>query len=288
MYDGVPFADYLSWDAVDKSLLWGFRGPAAKGHDLMVSGGKAATPAMDEGTALHCLLFNHDGFDAIFATMPDFPGHHNSNAYKALKAEWLSRNMDKVTLATDQMEDVMSMYAALQDRPGSIAHRLLFSGDDPHNEVSVVAVDPETGTTMKGRFDRTAIIELPGATERRVIVDLKTTVDASEFGFPGEIGKYGYNWQHALYVDLLSWLDPDSRPAQFVFVAVEKPDRKNGVRPLVACHEADAEAVCNGRASYKEALAKLLHGRATGEWPGYPDKLFIASLPTWMLRRSES
>lgn len=117
----------------------------------------------------------------------------------------------------------------------------------------------------KARFDALA----PG-----LIVDLKTTVDASPGGFRGAVARYGYHIQAAHYCSgahAVTGEWPD-----YAIVAVEK-------KPPYACavYTLDEEAMSWGIVRRDEAIGRFISCQSTGEWPGYPEAVQTLSLPNW-------
>ena len=162
---------------------------------------------------------------------------------------------------------------------------------------------------------RDAIMNHPAAggvltSGKNVVVDLKTTEDASLEGFGRSIASYRYDVQHPYYLDGLReamrqgnvqapehgaaelsayWIDKETgvlcrcrpdfwrgEPKHFVFIAVEKkPPYGVGVYVL------DSESVEIGRAQYRLDLQRYAECERTNVWPGYGDKIQTISVPAW-------
>lgn len=130
------------------------------------------------------------------------------------------------------------------------ARHLFESGD---SEVSVFAVDPDTGVEVRARFDK---LNTRG-------VDLKTTSgSASESGFAKSVFAYGYEVQYGHYLDTYRFATGDDLEMLFVAVEIEPPY-------LVGVHVLDDDAKKMGRD--KARIAREIYARCaeTGKWPGY-------------------
>ena len=107
-----------------------------------------------------------------------------------------------------------------------------------------------------------------------LIVDLKTTTDASPAGFARKAWELGYHLQAAWYVDAVSksW---DCDAPRFFFVAVEKDSG------LVSVHQATDAFLDAGREAYRKAMDQFAEAWHSGVWPGYPEEIHALDVPAW-------
>jgi exodeoxyribonuclease VIII len=109
-----------------------------------------------------------------------------------------------------------------------------------------------------------------------IVVDLKTTEDASPAGFRKSIGQWRYGVQAAWYLHSLEQAT-GIRPSQFIFIAVEKK-----APYAVACYAADEEMIQLGMETAMRDLQRIAECRTAERWPGYSDQIEMISLPAWM------
>lgn len=109
-----------------------------------------------------------------------------------------------------------------------------------------------------------------------VIVDLKTTDDASPGGFSRSIASYGYDVQAAWYLDCCQAAGIEAEA--FIFIAVEK-----AAPYAVGIYELDYASLEVGRSKYQRALSLWKHCTATDEWPGYSPEIVTLQLPVWAM-----
>jgi exodeoxyribonuclease VIII len=115
----------------------------------------------------------------------------------------------------------------------------------------------------------------------RLLVDLKTTEDASPRGFAKSIAQWRYQVQAAWYMDGVEQAT-GTRPEQFLFVCVEKK-----APYAVAVYAADAEMIAAGAQTAARDLDVLATCKAANAWPGYSDQIEPISLPPWMRPRPD-
>ena len=165
----------------------------------------------------------------------------------------------------------------LSDSPtlqfGSDFHRLALFGEYPKK---MTATNKKLLETMydqlkRVRFYREIInnkqptLEVPGfASGRKIkpdirvsslglIVDIKTTSDASPEAFKWSVKKFNYDMQAAHYLDTANLISPKERYTTFLFVAIEKSSPFN-----VFIHELSDRVLENAREKIVHAM-ELIH-----------------------------
>ncbi|CAG2144573.1 hypothetical protein LMG31506_03036 [Cupriavidus yeoncheonensis] len=197
-----------------------------------------------------------------------------------VKEEWLKNNGHRSVLTQEQWDQVHAMRDSVMKHPAASA---LLSGKG-FAELSVYWKDPETGELCRCRPD---FWRADG-----IVVDLKSTEDASPAGFSRSMGKYHYHVQHPFYTDGINLAlqqggeafgceHPTSAKA-FVFVACEKH-----YPYAVGVYALDPASVELGRATYRRHLNTYAECLRTGVWPAYGERIESISLPDWQLRRAE-
>jgi len=270
IYYGVPFDEYLAWDAVSNSSL----SPALKSMlHYREQKALADTPAMRLGRVVHAGKLDPAALLEDYAAMPDFTpllkGEYTrpraSKEWKELEAAWLEKNVGKEIVTSDEMERLKGILTALWKHLRAAAY---LSRGIP--EVSIVWVDPESGLTCKGRLDWLD-------PDTPAVTDLKTTSDASRF--ETQIARLSYHRQAAFYAAGLRVLTGKRHAVRIV--AVEN-DHPFGVRaaPL------SADALSAGRDEYRRLLEEIATCKKSGAWPGYQDPNEW-ELPEWALPKTE-
>lgn len=124
-------------------------------------------------------------------------------------------------------------------------------------EVVYFAVDPDTGLTIKCKFD--------WLTDSGVCMDIKKTQDARMYKFSQSINTYMYHMQDAFYRHVYRCATGEDLQ-EFYFGAVEeqKPHASNRWR-------LGPESRKKGDALFREALTTLAVCLDRGEFPAYPD-----------------
>lgn len=217
------------------------------------------TPAKVLGSAVHSIILEPDLFTSQFVANPGI--ERRSNAGKAEYAAFLAENQGKTILTDEQMQQCLAVRDAVHLHP--VASGLLQGGKA---EQSFYAVDPEFGELIKCRTDYLA---------GDIIVDVKTTDDASPTGFGKSAANYRYPLQVAWYHDVLDAAFGE-HPQHWVFLAVEKePPYAIGI------YFALAEDVQRARLAGRRDLARIVEHRRSGQWPDYGIEALPLSLPTW-------
>lgn len=268
IHAGVPQATYRGWPAVSQSILKEFRRSPMHARHAMLFPDDEATPAMIFGEAVHVAILEPERFIERYAVPPKVD--KRTTAGKAEWAFWLAEHPACVPLSADEHERCLAVANAVG---GHATAAKLLRGKGA-NEVSALWKDPGTGVVCKARPDR--ITQFDGWT---VVVDVKTTRDASLAGFSTACARYGYHMQAAHYLAGLDVIAPLSR--RFIHIAVE-PEPPHGV----AIYELDEAALQQGRDEIRLALAQYADCLRDDVWPGYPVAVQPIDLPKWAQRLS--
>lgn len=178
--------------------------------------------------------------------------------------EWTENNPGRIILTPEVWDQLHEMAAAVHAHPAAGS---LLTSCPGEAEKSVYWIDATTGVLCRCRPDWWR--------DDNVIVDLKTTEDASPEGFAKSMANYRYDVQAAYYLDGIQQATR-KRPKAFVFIAVEKkPPYGVGVYVL------DSDSLELGRAQYQHDLRVYAECERSGIWPGYGDKIQTISLPAW-------
>jgi exodeoxyribonuclease VIII len=99
---------------------------------------------------------------------------------------------------------------------------------------------------------------------KHVVVELKTTKDASKEGFPKECAEYDYHIQAAFFSDMVELFHNDKRPVSFIFIAQEKK------KPYAFnLFEASPQFISQGRYEYEALIQLFKYCLDNNYWPGY-------------------
>jgi hypothetical protein len=139
-------------------------------------------------------------------------------------------------------------------------------------EVSAYWLDPITGALCKCRPDWVHDCGDAGV----ILLDVKTTADASPEGFARSCATYRYHVQAAYYSDGYQ-VSSGRQVLGFVFAAVEQD-----APYLAAAYMLDDEALAAGRREYRRCLNLYHDCHMAGEWPGYSSAIECLTLPKWV------
>lgn len=218
----------------------------------------APTAAMVLGTALHTAVLEPHLWDEQFAVPPQ-AFDRRTKAGKELAAAFEAEAKGKTVLTPDDADRIRRMADAVHRHPASS-----FLLDLPGvREGSYFWTDEATGLECKCRPDW-------HSQDQRLLVDVKTTEDASPRGFAKSCANYRYHVQAHWYQR------PFTAAEQFLFIAVEKQPPH-----LVAVYAATPAMVAAGARAADRDLQVLAECRAADHWPGYGDEILPLDLPTW-------
>jgi hypothetical protein len=251
----APALGVVSKSALDQVA----RSPAHYLHWL--ANPRADTPAFAFGRAFHCGVLEPERFASTYIQAPDF-GDLRSSKNREKRDEWHAINQDVQCLSAEWMATIRRMREVVGNH--ALVGRMLEGGEP---EVTVTWRDEQTGLLCKSRADYLV-------RSRRMVVDLKSTNDASPEAFTKAIANYRYHVQDALYRDGFRCA---GEPIQhFCMVAVEK-DEPHGV----AVYTLDAEGIASGYHAARQNIDALAHAVKADAWGSYPAHIHTVELPKW-------
>ena len=261
--------DYRRQDGVSRTELWRLRESPEK-FKYYQEHPEPATPALLFGAAVHKLLLEPETFDEEFAIAPEVDRRtkDGKEAYNAFLAA--SDGKSVITLA--DYEKAAEMAQKALEAPFV---KKLLNGE---HEKPFFWVDDLTGEGCKIRVD--CITTIGG---KPVIVDYKTTADASTDGFMRSAVNYGYDLQAGMYCEGVEKVT--GQKPLFVFIAQEKT-------PPYAVNilQADDLMVKRGYDIFRELIGTYHACKESGNWFGYLGAYNVInnlSLPAWLAKEIE-
>jgi hypothetical protein len=263
IYKDVPFEEYLSWEAVNNSILRiiAKKSPAHALEEIINP--SKPTDAMFFGTALHTMLLEPKLFDDRYVVMPRCD--RRTKEGKKIYAEFLEKSEGKELLTEDDLAAIKGIAKSVSDNDA-----LPFVRGGAF-EVCIVWIDDRTGLKCKARLDHIS-------DEYRIITDVKTTKDASPDDFARSIFFYDYYQQAAFYSE--GWRALTGEEMSYVILACEK------VPPYaMAVYQMHEDILFAGKNAWQRALKTYAQCVATKEWPAYYTGPQIINLPKWALEK---
>lgn len=242
---------------------------------------KEATAQMDLGTAFHAMVLEPEKFDREYVVkmekppkLPELPKvaavgkEAYAKAKVALAAEKAKRAdaiksfkafaLGKTAISKSDLDELKLMKKALMEDKDCLK-----AIEGARYEQSIYWVDEDTGLLCKCR---------PDIWHNNLIVDLKTTKDASYFAFQRDFYNEGYHIQ--LGMIHLALKSIGIHMENFMDLAIEKE-----VPYCSAIFECDQSAIQHGIDEFKESLIGIKQCMAKNYWPSYAPSHI--SKPTW-------
>lgn len=255
----LPDSDYRGAEGVSKSSLdWFARSPAHYKHVVIEGNRPAPTAAMLTGSAFDCLLLTPEIFAMTYAVAPDM--RRGTKAWDEFEAA----HAGKTIIKQGEFDQLSNMVDAVRSHP--VASALLGGGA---SQVSYFWQERQSGLACKGRAD---YVRPDG-----ILVDVKTTQDASPRGFASSVATFRYHVQAAMYLEGEAQTTGKATD-QFCFIAVEKE-----APHAVAVYTLDHEALSTGMMTYTRELARLAECVRNKHWPSYSEQVETLRLPKWAL-----
>lgn len=267
----MPSAEYHALPALSASGLKHLRRSPAHYYAAALDPQRPPqepTPAMRAGTLAHCALFEPDELAARYIVKPAGIDYRTKDG----KA-WRDAQPAGLDLVDDeQMQTALRQAASIRALPDLAA--LLADG---RAEVSAFWRDEETGELCKCRPDWVA-----PAGDGVILVDGKTTQDASPEGFGRAIWTCAYHLQAAWYIDGYQRAT-GLHVHGFVFAAVE-----SAYPHVAAPYMLGDDVLEKARAENRRLLNLYAECKRAGTWAGYSAGINLIQLPAWAQRALEN
>ncbi len=293
---GLSFKEYCAIDAINCSGLKKIKQSPLHYWAEYLSPDKKEreeTPAMYRGTAIHTAVLEPKRFAEEYRKEPkpeDYPAHLNTNDdIKAkLRAFSLPLGGNKAELVVRLkefgqdflfFEDVLKeheKYKLLKNDDWEACQKIsdgvrkkpalsvLFETGSP--EVTLVWKDKETGMMCKARAD--------WLTQDGMLVDIKSSTDASMQEFAWSFERYKYWQQAAWYLDGVRATMGVS--GTFILAAFE-----TAYPYATAVYMPDDQAIEDGRNENKFLLDRYIECLNSKSWPGYSDEIQTMRRPIY-------
>jgi len=261
-FANLPNSQYHQSEGVSKSgVMLLLRSP--QHYRAAYETSREPTPAMLLGSLVHTLVLEPEKFESEYAIAPQV-----DKRTKAGKAEWESFDAacgEKAIVTPAQLEQAQAMAAAV--RFHQFAGPALTGIEAEH---SFYWHDAESGVLAKCRPDAIKTVA-----SGLVLLDLKTTDDASPQAFAKTCAAHGYHVSAAMSMDGVEAVT-GQRPLSYRFVVIERNPPYG-----IAVYELEDQAVSFGRMLYRSALQVFRDCTDIGEWKGYPTATQKIDLPKW-------
>ena len=187
--------------------------------------------------------------------------------------EWMPKLSGRDVLSGDSIAAVQKMAAIARALPIS---RVVFEQMAEHGmtETSFFAVDPGTGMRLKIRPDY--MLKPCAMFPDGLIIDGKSTTDASREGFARQVWNLDYGLQAAFYTSVFQQVFRTAGRPAFLWLAQEKETPH-----AAAYYSAGVDLMAYWDKRIAATLPMFARCHETGVWPGFPETVTELALPTW-------
>ena len=220
------------------------------------------TKSMADGTAVHAFFLEKDKFHKDFAVKPQ-DIRLNTKAGK----EWAQEHHNKIIIDSELGNNLYEMEKSFMDSPAKLIYEIKGKSELSYfwNDIGLV----------KGKCRPDWISD-----DGNIIVDIKTTTDASPKGFQKSISTWGYHLQLAWYMRGLQKLGIPCN--EFIFIAIEKtPPFSVGV------YSADREMILFGNQEINKLVVDIDKALNEKNFPDYTPEIMSLGLPPWMTEKKQ-
>lgn len=258
--------EYRQHPAISRSELWRIRESPQK-FKYYKENPTEPTPSLLFGQVFHKMLLEPDTFNDEFVVAPE--ANRRTKEGKQMWEAFVTDHPQQTIITAEMYSQAKEMCEAVKREP--LAVKLL----NGVTEVPFFWTDEMTGEDCKCRVD-----VLNTAYSQPIVVDVKTTTDASTEAFIRSAINYGYDFQAAMYSDGVE-KNIGKKPL-FVFIAVEK-------EPPYAVNilQADELLLRRGYDLFREYIGIYHDCKVNDNWYGYLGRLNqinSLALPAWLAK----
>jgi hypothetical protein len=219
------------------------------------------TPAMRFGTLAHLMILEPDKFSSETFLMPACD--RRTKEGKEIYASAMRAAAGRMVITPEELEQLKGMQKAIcEDKACSNA-----LSNIKHVEASLYWIDQLDDVACRARLD--------AIKENGMIVDYKTTDNASPEAFLRTVLNFRYHVQAAFYLDGLKAIT--GQEGTFVLVAQEKK------APYLCCvYIVGDDLVEKGRQEYRKDLGTYKQCVTQDTWEGISSHPLELHLPRWM------
>ena len=215
------------------------------------------TKAMADGTAVHAFFLERDKFDTDFVIKPA-----DIKLNTKVGKEWALENQSKIIIDSELGNNLYEMEKSFMDSPAKLIY-------DIKGETELSYFWDDLGT-IKGKCRPDWLSD-----DGSIVVDIKTTTDASPRGFQKSISNWGYHLQLGWYLRGLRKLGVPAE--QFIIIAIEK------TAPFcVGVYRADQEMINFAMKEVDQLMPEIQTAMVSKEFPDYTPEITSIGLPPWM------
>jgi len=254
-------AEYHASPALGSSTVRALLASTPK-HALQKLQHAEQTEAQALGTAVHAAVLTPALFSREIAVAPMCDRRTKDG--KELHAQFLTSVGGRTVISTQQAEVVERIATQIHDC--RTADALLDRCQQ--RELSLFHLD---NCATKARLD---------AYSRGIVLDIKTTRDASRAGFERSISQYGYGIQAAHYRRVIEGVGLAFTDFIFIVVETEKPFG-------VAVYAMEEEVMDLYEPQVEQAISDWTLCQETQTFRAYPDEIQKVSVPRWLRRQLE-
>lgn len=214
------------------------------------------------GTAVHCSVLTPQIYSAEIAIAPECDRRTKDG--KETYARFLDSVGSRTVISLKQQEIVDRVWGAIN---GCRTAKALLDRCQ-QRELSLFHLDK---CATKARLD---------AYSRGIVIDVKTTRDASRAGFERSISQFGYGIQAAHYRRVIEGVGLAFTDFIFIVVETEPPHG-------AAVYAMEEEVMDLYDPQVEQALTDWTLCQETQTFPAYPDEIQKVSVPRWLRRQLE-